>query len=471
MPRPHSPKIRTSLRSDGTTVFTMRLMVDGERRTIQLGDERDGATPLSARAKRKDVLEDIQLGRWEPDDEPEIHEREPGFAEVAKRFLDHKRSRQLRTSTIERVEWIIGTHLVPFFRNKQPSRITERDVVAYSDHQIAQRARIAQLRSQGKYLTGPKDGALRELSDVTINSTLVVLTGLLTWAAKQGWGNLASNPASGWRIQERRRLRAALEADELADLIAAAGTPRPARRQNPAVAARSDLIVRLRDVDRLRWNEIVERIGVSETTAIYHYQHAKGTTRFAVDGARAEADRVFVSALARTGARVTELCDLDIGDVDLRHGKFRIHDSKTEAGVREVDMTGVLVGIVTAYFKARGPMDTIAPAFPDGKGQRRNKNQANQQVIAPALKLANDLRAERGERPLPSVTPHVLRHTYISLALEAGYSVPYVMQQVGHRDPRTTMRIYAKVSARRDRAEQNAAFDRLLDDRRDDLAA
>lgn len=73
MARPHSPKIRTSVRSDGTTVFTMRLMVDGKRRTIQLGDERDGATPLSARAKRKDVLEDIHLGRWEPDDEPEVY--------------------------------------------------------------------------------------------------------------------------------------------------------------------------------------------------------------------------------------------------------------------------------------------------------------------------------------------------------------------------------------------------------------
>ncbi len=359
---------------------------------------------------------------------------------------------------------------MPFFGDKQPSRITERDVVAYSDHQIAQRARIAQLRSQGKYLTGPKDGALRELSDVTINSTLVVLTGLLTWAAKKGWGDLASNPAADWRIQERRRLRAALEPDELADLIAAAGTPRPARRQNPAVAARADLIVRLRD-DDMEWRDVGGSVGVSETTAIYHYQQTKDTTRFAADGARAEADRVFVSALARTGARVTELCDLDVGDVDVRHGKFRIHDSKTEAGVREVDMTDVLVGIVTAYFEARGPMDTNAPAFPDGKGQRRNKNQANQQVIAPALQLANDLRAERGERSLPPVTPHVLRHTYITLALEAGYSVPYVMQQVGHRDPRTTMRIYAKVSARRDRAEQNAAFDRLLDDRRDNLAA
>lgn len=49
------------------------------------------------------------------------------------------------------------------------------------------------------------------------------------------------------------------------------------------------------------------------------------------------------------------------------------------------------------------------------------------------------------------------------------------MQQVSHRDPRMTMRAYAKVCARRDRALQGAAFDRLLDpqrdDRQDDIAA
>ena len=96
------------------------------------------------------------------------------------------------------------------------------------------------------------------------------------------------------------------------------------------------------------------------------------------------------------------------------------------------------------YFKSRGPIRHDEPAFP-------------------VTQLANDLRRERGERPLPKVTPHILRHTYISLALETGYSVPYVMQQVGHRDPRMTMRVYAKVCARRDRALQGAAFDRLVD--------
>ena len=156
MARPHSLKVTETVRADGTTRFSTRLMVDGERVTIDLGDERDGATPLSAARKLKDVLEDIRLGRWVSPTEAKTPKREPGFAEAARMYLEFKRSRQLRSSTMNRLTWAFETHLIPFFKNRRPSRITERDVVAYTDHQIEQRNRIAQLREQDKYLAGPK---------------------------------------------------------------------------------------------------------------------------------------------------------------------------------------------------------------------------------------------------------------------------------------------------------------------------
>lgn len=328
MARPNCPKIEKFVRVDGTTSYAMRPMVDGERVTIQLGDERDGATPQSVKAKRKDVLEDIQLGRWKPDDAKRAsvaaqRRSEPGFAEAAGLYLEFKRSRRLRQSTIERQEWILGTHLVPFFKNAKPSRIVQDDVIALSDHAIAQRTRIAALRAEGKYLTGPKGGTLRELSDVTINSLLVVLTGMLEWASQKGWGDPANNPAAGWRLAARPRITVALEADELAALIAAAATPRPARRQLAAVAARAELIVRLRDEDCLPWAAIAELAGVAEATAIYHYQQAKDPTHFAVDAARAVADEAFLTVLGYCGPRVTEVCNLTVANVDLRHAKFR----------------------------------------------------------------------------------------------------------------------------------------------------
>jgi hypothetical protein len=46
--------------------------------------------------------------------------------------------------------------------------------------------------------------------------------------------------------------------------------------------------------------------------------------------------------------------------------------------------------------------------------------------------------------------------------LEAGASVPYVMGQVGHAHPDTTLRIYAEV-LNRDRSALGQAFDALME--------
>lgn len=63
---------------------------------------------------------------------------------------------------------------------------------------------------------------------------------------------------------------------------------------------------------------------------------------------------------------------------------------------------------------------------------------------------------------MPKVTPHALRRTYISLMLESGAPLPYVMDQVGHADSKTTLEIYAQVQERVSRKNVHAAFDELL---------
>ncbi|NLT05833.1 MAG: site-specific integrase [Solirubrobacterales bacterium] len=448
-------------------------MVAGTRTLVELGDERDGGTRRAAERRLRDVLEDIRLGRWQQAKPSAATGRrpEPGFDEVAGLFLAMKRSCQLRDGTIENLKWALHVHLVPHFKNRRPSTITEDDVIAYSDHEIAQRARLRQLRERGSYLEGPNGGAMRPLSNRSINMMLAALTELLAFAAGKGWGIPERNAAAGWRLQEKPRLRSALETDELSDLLTAARTPRPARRQSPKVAARTELIVRLRDEDELEWKAIARLAGVSIATASYHYREAKEPTRFVGDEDRARADYVLATVLAYTGARVEEICGLDVGDVDLRHRKLRVHDSKTDTGVREVHLTAHVAGVVGRYFDGRAPLRVDAPAFPDGNGRRRNKDQVNKQMLRPARIAADELRADRGDRPLPAVTAHVLRYTYITQALESGYPVPFVMQQVGHRDPRVTMGIYAKVCARRDRGAQDDAFDRLLSDPPDGMAA
>jgi len=74
----------------------------------------------------------------------------------------------------------------------------------------------------------------------------------------------------------------------------------------------------------------------------------------------------------------------------------------------------------------------------------------------------NEVRAKRDLPPLPPVSPHALRRTYISLLIEAGAPLPYVMRQVGHEDSRTTLEVYAQMQQRLSRKQVHQAFDDLL---------
>lgn len=68
----------------------------------------------------------------------------------------------------------------------------------------------------------------------------------------------------------------------------------------------------------------------------------------------------------------------------------------------------------------------------------------------------------RGLPPLPHVTPHTLRRTYISIALLANnFDVLWVMNQVGHADSKMTLDVYAQLQQRVKR-QHGAAFDDLV---------
>jgi integrase len=95
-------------------------------------------------------------------------------------------------------------------------------------------------------------------------------------------------------------------------------------------------------------------------------------------------------------------------------------------------------------------------------GRPRDKDSVRERALVPVDDRVNEIRRERGITPLPKITPHALRRTYISLMLEAGAPLPYVMGQVGHADSRTTLDIYARVQKCVSRKNVHAAFDELL---------
>ena len=113
-----------------------------------------------------------------------------------------------------------------------------------------------------------------------------------------------------------------------------------------------------------------------------------------------------------------------------------------------------------------GPGDYLIPNTRGGRIAR----QRVAKIVGEAAASATERVAAQGLPPLPRVTPHSLRRTYISIALIANnFDVKWVMGQVGHADSKMTMDVYAHLEQRVKR-DHGTNFDRLLSAARDDLA-
>jgi integrase len=164
---------------------------------------------------------------------------------------------------------------------------------------------------------------------------------------------------------------------------------------------------------------------------------------------RATPRRALLATLALGGLRIGEALALGWRDVDLAGGRLRVRDSKTDAGVRHVDLLPALreeLSVHKAETRFGAPDDFV---FPTDRGGKANPSNVRSRIMAKTIRRANERLAKRDATPLPEgLTPHSLRRTFISLLLATGEEVPYVMRQVGHAEPKVTLSIYAQVMFR-----------------------
>jgi integrase len=115
--------------------------------------------------------------------------------------------------------------------------------------------------------------------------------------------------------------------------------------------------------------------------------------------------RTLLATLVFSGLRIGELTALRWRDVDLAGNRLTIGASKTDAGMRQIDLLPVLRNELTTY-KAQAP--NTDPPLPEG------------------------------------LTLHALRRTCASVLVALGKDPRYVMAQLGHTDPTVTLGIYAQ---------------------------
>ena len=145
--------------------------------------------------------------------------------------------------------------------------------------------------------------------------------------------------------------------------------------------------------------------------------------------------RPLLATLAGAGLRIGEALALERRDVNVAKGTLTVRASKTEAGVRVVDLTPALRDELALWLDrlpVKGPTDLV---FPTLAGQPDNRNNVRVRLFHPAIERANKTLGKLGIEPIGNVTPHGLRRTYASLRSAVGDDPPIRRRSSATRIP------------------------------------
>ena len=127
--------------------------------------------------------------------------------------------------------------------------------------------------------------------------------------------------------------------------------------------------------------------------------------------------------LAVAGWRASEALTLRSDEIDLARRTATLGDTKTGRSVRP--LSHAACALLRSLSRSG---DLVFPAA-RGSGD----------VVMSGFKKLWKRIAKLGELP-PDVTPHVLRHSFASLAADLGYSEPVIAALIGHQGRSTTSR-------------------------------
>jgi integrase len=381
--------------------YALRFRAFGERQYLTLGLETEGWDRRRAEEELANVMADVRRGIWTPSRRrarraaaAEAADAMPTFDSFARSLMAARKGEMSEANYAYKENAL--THILPYFGDWPLHEIDIQAVDAFRGHMVEVSEARRRARESGEPMRNEWGQALRPLSPATINKTIDTLQWVLSVAVEYRY--ISENPAAG----RRRRLRA----------------KRPAPVHLDSVEQISTLLEAAGQLDRdKRW--------------------------------LTNDRRPIIATLLLAGPRAGELCNLRWRDVDLANGRIRIGRSKTQAGLREIVLLPLLSDELSAH-KARayrsGPDD---PVFPTGTGGHRDKDNLRNRILASAVKRADELLEERGQTPLPhGVTPHKLRHTFASILIATGEDPASVMAQLGHTDPKFTLRVYTHIMRR-----------------------
>jgi len=490
MARPTTGSLTSQILADGTHAFYLRFRVRGVREREVLHERRrcdcgcgGGWTEAAARIELGNILAKVKVGVWRPRQKAppaEAPARIPTFHEYASYWLQAKKDgvigdRPIDPNTQADYLWRLRRHLLPFFGATPLDEIDRELCLRFKAAKLQEAAELRTALAAGADIRDRRGRRERPLGPASIKKLIDTLAAILDEAVEDG--HLDRNAARGkrMRVKAPKPTRTFLEMDELVALLDAAGEqdarlfPRSSRASASAASSTAERVAE-RLARGLRPTTIAQELGLSKATVSYHVRRLELPPPGDYVGRRA-----MVATLAYSGLRVSELCDMHIRHLRLHDpagARFHVPDAKTEAGVREVQLSPELVDHLVTHLdrlrRAALPTDPDAFVFPNVRGGRLSRQRVAE-VVREAAARASERLVARGLPPLPTTTPHSLRRTYISIALLAtGFDVLFVMSQVGHADSKMTTDVYAQLQNRIKR-EHGPAFDRLVARAREQL--
>ncbi len=156
-------------------------------------------------------------------------------------------------------------------------------------------------------------------------------------------------------------------------------------------------------------------------------------------------DDAVVELLYGSGLRVSELCSLDVGSIDVRRGIVRVMGKGSKE--RQVPVSKPSLESVRDWMALRTGVvvdGEQSALFVNHRGRR----------ISP-----RDVRRLIDDRAVSPTHPHALRHTFATHLLDNGADLRTVQELLGHSDVGTTQR-YTHVSKERLRVAYGASHPR-----------
>jgi len=145
-------------------------------------------------------------------------------------------------------------------------------------------------------------------------------------------------------------------------------------------------------------------------------------------------DHVLFLMLYNTGARVSEIIGVKVGEVVLDEGAACVHLHGKGRKQRSVPLWRSTVKAVRAWLRINPQFDAVSVLLPNRSGGAMTRNNVVQR-LALAVAAATDTNSDLAKR---RISPHTIRHATAMHLLQAGVDISVIALWLGHESPATT---------------------------------